>query len=416
MDEQPDARGTTASSTTSTATSGSSPRARPAPSSGSRRTPRPQGTVPDAHDPSKRHAPMMLTTDLALRIDPVYDADHEALPRAPGPARRRVREGLVQAAAPRHGPASRATSARGSRSRSSGRTRSPRSTTTWSTTPDVAAAEAHDPRLGAVGRAARVDGVGVGGELPRHRQARRRERRAHPPRAAEGLGGQRAGRAGRGAAEARADPAGLQRRAVRREAGLARRRDRARRLRGSRAGGARTPGVDVTVPFAPGRTDASQEQTDVDSFAVLEPHADGFRNYLRPGDKLPPETRLLDRANLLTLTAPEMTVLVGGMRALDANCGRLAARRLHRPARDADERLLRATCSTRARSGRRRRRRRTSTRAATWRPAQVKWTATAADLVFGSNSQLRALAEVYARRRRRGRSSSATSWPRGSRS
>ena len=79
---------------------------------------------------------------------------------------------------------------------------------------------------------------------------------------------------------------------------------------------AKNAGHDVTVPFAPGRTDASQEQTDVESFAVLEPTADGFRNYLRAGDKLPPETRLLDRANLLTLTAPEMTVLIGGMRAL----------------------------------------------------------------------------------------------------
>ena len=117
---------------------------------------------------------------------------------------------------------------------------------------------------------------------------------------------------------------------------------------------AKDAGHDVTVPFAPGRTDASQEQTDVESFAVLEPKADGFRNYLRAGEKLPPETLLLDRANLLTLTAPEMTVLIGGMRALDANAGRIRARRLHRPARDADQRLLRRTCSTWARSGSRR--------------------------------------------------------------
>ena len=96
---------------------------------------------------------------------------------------------------------------------------------------------------------------------------------------------------------------------------------------------AKDAGHDVTVPFAPGRTDASQEQTDVESFAVLEPTADGFRNYLRAGEKLPPETLLLDRANLLTLTAPEMTVLVGGMRALDANVGAVRARRVHRPAR-----------------------------------------------------------------------------------
>src|SRR5207302_9191254 len=84
---------------------------------------------------------------------------------------------------------------------------------------------------------------------------------------------------------------------------------------------AKNAGHDVTVPFVPGRTDAMQEQTDVESFAVLEPTADGFRNYLRAGEKLPAEALLLDRANLLTLTAPEMTVLIGGMRALNANFG-----------------------------------------------------------------------------------------------
>src|SRR6185295_12156502 len=84
---------------------------------------------------------------------------------------------------------------------------------------------------------------------------------------------------------------------------------------------AQAGGHDVTVPFAPGRTDATQEQTDVEAFSVLEPVGDGFRNWVRAGDKLPPEQRLLDRANLLTLTAPEMTVLVGGLRALGANTG-----------------------------------------------------------------------------------------------
>ena len=84
---------------------------------------------------------------------------------------------------------------------------------------------------------------------------------------------------------------------------------------------AKDAGHDITVPFSPGRTDASQEQTDVESFAVLEPTADGFRNYLQAGEKLSPETLLLERAYLLTLTAPEMTVLIGGLRALDANHG-----------------------------------------------------------------------------------------------
>jgi catalase-peroxidase len=85
---------------------------------------------------------------------------------------------------------------------------------------------------------------------------------------------------------------------------------------------AKNAGHDITVPFAPGRTDASQEQTDVESFGVLEPTADGFRHYLRAGEKLSPEALLVDRAFMLTLTAPEMTVLIGGMRALNANVGR----------------------------------------------------------------------------------------------
>jgi catalase-peroxidase len=157
---------------------------------------------------------------------------------------------------------------------------------------------------------------------------------------------------------------------------------------------AKNAGVDVTVPFAPGRTDASQEQTDVEAFAVLEPTADGFRNYLRPGEKLPAEVRLLDRANLLRLTAPEMTVLVGGMRALNTNFGQSA----HGVFTDRPETLTNdffvnlLDMSTE------------------WKPSasdenvyegrdratgEVKRTATAADLVFGSNSQLRAISEVY---------------------
>jgi catalase-peroxidase len=151
-------------------------------------------------------------------------------------------------------------------------------------------------------------------------------------------------------------------------------------------------GVEVTVPFSPGRTDATQEMTDADAMAVLEPQGDGFRNYIRSGDKLPPEQRLLDRANLLALTAPEMTVLVGGLRALGANHGQSAHGVFtDRPGvltNDFFVKLLEPgvewqTSATsehvyeaRAGDG--------STR-----------TATAADLVFGSNSQLRAIAEVY---------------------
>jgi catalase-peroxidase len=158
---------------------------------------------------------------------------------------------------------------------------------------------------------------------------------------------------------------------------------------------ARDVGHDVAVPFAPGRTDASQEQTDVDSFAVLEPKHDGFINYLQPGQAVPAEHLLVERANLLTLTAPEMTVLVGGLRALNANFGQsghgVFTDRPGKLTNDFFVNLLDMNTE--------------------WKPSEstegvykgsdrdtgeTKWTGTAVDLVFGSNSQLRALAEVYA--------------------
>ncbi len=206
---------------------------------------------------------------------------------------------------------------------------------------DIAALKAAAARLGADRLAAGRHRLGLRGHLPRHRQARRRQRRPDPPRAAAQLGGQRAGRSWRRSLRRpRAGPAGVQRaQSGGKKVSLA----DLIVLGGCAAveQAARNAGVEVTVPFRPGRTDASQEQTDVDSFAVLEPRADGFRNYLRAGEKLPPETLLLDRAYMLTLTAPEMTVLVGGMRALGANVGGRAARCLHRPHRGADQRLLR---------------------------------------------------------------------------
>ena len=101
------------------------------------------------------------------------------------------------------------------------------------------------------------------------------------------------------------------------------------------------PVITITVPFSPGRTDASQEQTDVESFAPLEPVADGFRNYLKDKFSVPAEALLVDKAQLLTLTAPEMTVLVGGLRVLGANVGQTEARCFHRASGGADQRLLR---------------------------------------------------------------------------
>jgi catalase-peroxidase len=158
---------------------------------------------------------------------------------------------------------------------------------------------------------------------------------------------------------------------------------------------AKNAGHDITVPFAPGRTDATQEQTDVESFAPLERTADGLRHYLRAGQVLSPETLLLERANLLTLTAPEMTVLIGGMRALNTGFGQsklgVLTGRPETLTNDFFVNLLDMRTE--------------------WRPStsaenvyegydratgEVKWTATAVDLVFGSHSQLRALSEVYA--------------------
>jgi catalase-peroxidase len=158
---------------------------------------------------------------------------------------------------------------------------------------------------------------------------------------------------------------------------------------------AKDGGQNVQVPFKPGRTDATQEQTDVESFAVLEPTFDGFRNYYSAGEELPPETLLVERAFMLNLSAPEMTVLVGGMRALGANAGGskhgILTNQPGKLTNDFFVNLLDMNTE--------------------WKPSgasqdvyegrdrasgQIKWTGTAADLVFGSHSQLRALAEVYA--------------------
>lgn len=152
---------------------------------------------------------------------------------------------------------------------------------------------------------------------------------------------------------------------------------------------AKDAGHDITVPFAPGRTDATDEQTDAESFDVLEPRADGFRNYVRAGEKLPPEQLLLDKANLLTLCAPEMTVLVAGMRALGANTGGSSHGILtDRPGVLTNDFLVNLLTPGIEWSG--------STEEHVYEASNGKWTATAADLVFGSNSQLRAIAEVYA--------------------
>jgi catalase-peroxidase len=157
---------------------------------------------------------------------------------------------------------------------------------------------------------------------------------------------------------------------------------------------AKNAGHEIVVPFTPGRTDAAQEQTDVESFAALEPTVDGFRNYLGKGHRLPAEYLLIDRANLLTLSAPEMTVLVGGLRVLNANFDKSSLGVLT----TTPESLTNDFFVNLLDMG------------TTWHPTseaqetfeardaagELKWTGSRVDLVFGSNSELRAIAEVYA--------------------
>ena len=374
---------------------GADRRARPAPTSGSRRTAPARTPCPDRDDGSPTRPPTMLTTDLALRFDPIYEPISRRFHEQPGRVRGRLRPRLVQADAPRHGPdPALPRPARSRRRRCSGRTRSPRSTTTLVGADDVAALKAQilasglsvsqlvstawasastfrgsDKRGGANGARIRL-------EPQSGWEVNDPDELAQVLRTLEGI--QESFNAAGGSA------------------GLAGRPDRARRLRRASSRRPRTPGYDVEVPFTPGRTDASQEQTDVESFAALEPTADGFRNYLGKGHRLPAEYLLIDRANLLTLSAPEMTVLVGGLRVLGANAEQSHARRAHRDARVADQRLLREP----ARPGHDvdvdDRATRRPSRAATPPPARSTWTGSRVDLVFGSNSELRALAEVYA--------------------
>ncbi|MFF9850642.1 catalase/peroxidase HPI [Streptomyces litmocidini] len=348
-------------------------------------------TVPDAHDPSKRHAPMMLTTDLALRMDPVYapiakrfhenpdeladafaKAWYKLLHRDMGPLSRYLgpwvpepqlwQDPVPAVDHPLVGEAD--VAALKSRILDSGLSVSQLVTTAWAS---AASFRGTDKRGGANGARIRLAPqkdweVNSAPEVARTIEALDGIRQDF-----EGTGGARISLAdlivlGGCAAVERA---------------------------------AKDAGYDLTVPFAPGRTDASQEQTDVETFAVLEPRADGFRNYLRAGEKLSPETLLLDRANLLTLTAPEMTVLVGGMRVLGTGFGQSR----HGVFTDRPETLTNDFFVGLLDMG-------TEWKASTTEEnvfegrdrdtGEVRWTATPVDLVFGSHSQLRALSEVYA--------------------
>jgi catalase-peroxidase len=350
-------------------------------------------TVPDAHDPSKRHAPMMLTSDLALKLDPTYapiakrfhenpdqlaDAFGKAwfklLHRDMGPIARYLGPWVPEPqiwqdpvpAVDHELIGDQDIAALKGTILASGLTVSQLVKTAWAS---AASFRFTDKRGGANGARIRLAPqkdweVNEPAELAKVLQALEQVQ--------QDFNGAQSG----GKKVSLADLIVLGGCAAVEQA-------------------AKSAGHDITVPFTPGRTDATQEQTDVESFEVLEPTADGFRNYLRSGEKLPPETLLIDRANLLTLTAPEMTVLIGGMRALNANVGQTG----HGIFTDRPETLTNDFFVNLLAMG------------TEWRTSasaenvydghdlatgQATKTATAVDLVFGSNSILRALAEVYA--------------------
>jgi catalase-peroxidase len=356
------------------------------------RNPEAQGTVPDAHDKSTRHAPMMLTTDLALRTDPIYApiakrfhenpdqlsdafarAWYKLLHRDMGPVSRYLGPWVAEpqlwqdpVPAVDHQLIEKADIADLKKKiLASGLSVSQLVSTAWAS---AATFRGTDKRGGANGARIRLAPqkdweVNRPAELAKVLQTLEKIQQDFN---ASQSGGKKVSLAdlivlGGCAAVEKA---------------------------------AKNAGFDVSVPFAPGRTDASQEKTDVESVAVLEPRFDGFRNYLQPGEALAAEELLLERAYMLTLTAPEMTVLVGGMRVLNANA--VQARHgvfTSRPealTNDFFVNLLDMGTAWKATAqdngvfeGRDR------------ATGKLKWTGTRVDLIFGSNSQLRALAEVY---------------------
>jgi catalase-peroxidase len=354
------------------------------------------GTVPDAHNPSKRHAPSMLTTDLALRFDPAYEKisrrfyEHpdqlaDAFARAwfklthrdMGPISRYLgplvpKETLVWQdpvpAVDHRLIGEKDIAALKEKILKSGLSISQLVTTAWAS---ASSFRGSDKRGGANGARIRLT-------PQKDWEVNQPTALAKVLKKLEVIQKEFNGSGANGKKSKKVSLADL---IV--LGGCAAVEEAAKRA-----------GQKVKVPFSPGRTDASEKQTDVHSFAVMEPVADGFRNYLRSGQKLSAEELLVDRAQLLTLTAPEMTVLIGGLRALNANFGQtkhgVFTKRPETLTNDFFVNLLDMNTKWQAAStegvyeGRDR------------AMDKVKWSATRVDLLFGSNSQLRALAEVYA--------------------
>ena len=353
-----------------------------------------QGTVPDAHDPSKTHAPMMLTTDLSLRMDPIYAPISKRFHENPEEFADAFAKAWYKLTHRDMGP----------------RTRClgplvPAEPQLWQDpVPDVSHALIGQQDIAALKGKILASGLSIsqlvstawasagtfrgtdkrgGANGARIRLAPQKDWEVNEPvemgkvlQTLEEIQKDFNSSQSDGKMVSLADVIVL--------AGCA-----------AVEAGAKNAGHDVQVPFSPGRTDASQEQTDVDSFAVLEPTADGFRNYRGNGHRRSAEERLVDRAHMLTLTAPEMTVLVGGMRVLNANVGQselgVFTKRPEMLTSDFFVSLLDMNTKWQAAS--------TSEQVFEGRDhetGELKWTGTAVDLVFGSNSQLRAIAEVYA--------------------
>jgi len=352
------------------------------------------GSVPDAHDPTKRHAPAMLTTDLALRFDPAYEKISRRFHENPDQFADAFARAWFKLTHRDMGPLSRYLgplvpaeqllwqdpvpaadhklideqdiAALKARILASGLSISQLVTTAWAS---AATFRGSDKRGGANG--ARI------------RLAPQKDWEVNQPaELAQALSKLEAIRKDFNSAQSGGKKVSLADLIV---------------LGGCAAveAAAKKAGQDVTVPFSPGRTDASQEQTDVVSFAVLEPTADGFRNYVRKGQEGSAAELLVDKAQLLTLTAPEMTVLIGGLRALNANFDHSAhgvfTQRPETLTNDFFVNLLdmgtqwqKSATAEGVLEGHDR------------ATGELKWTGTVVDLVFGSNSQLRALAEVYA--------------------
>ncbi len=353
-----------------------------------------QGTVPDAHDPGKKHAPMMFTTDLSLRFDPVYEKISRRYLEHPEELTEAFSKAWFKLTHRDMGPVSRYLGPL-----------VPKQALLWQDPlPALDHALPNEAEIEALKAAILASGLSIS-ELVKTAWASASTFRGSDKRG--GANGARIRLAPQRNWEAN-EPAELGRvldvlEKVQREFNA--------KLSGGKKvsladvivlGGcaaveaaAKKAGVSVKVPFSPGRTDATDKHTDVESFAPLEPRADGFRNYLRKDHQSVAAEMLLDKANLLTLTAPEMTVLVGGLRALNANFGKTAhgvfTKRPEALTPDFFANLLdmgtkwqRSATEEGILEGRDR------------ATGELKWTGTVVDLIFGSNAQLRAIAEVYA--------------------